>query len=85
MNQDNDVISKLARVEAAARCLIYVFDRLPGDDLGASAMALVKLELRAALKELGGEEFDAAAALAQLQAEDKQGERQLPRVMMPRK
>ena len=69
----HDEITKLDRVECAARVLIYVQDKMPGDDLVQEARALAMIELRAALDALNhyrGPEwvasFDPLASLEEL-------------------
>lgn len=63
----NDYLLSLERVAAAARCLKYSHDFLPGEDLGAKAIAVCWIELRSALSALllleDVRPFDAQAAL----------------------
>lgn len=68
----NDYVIKLARLEAAVRVLMFAHDTMPGDDLGANAIALANIEIRKCLKDLDTDPpFDPKAGLADLVAQDK--------------
>lgn len=65
MNNDNDEVAALLRLEAAMRVRNYVKENCVGDDLGIRAEVLAITEINKALKELDeirGNEFDAKFA-----------------------